>query len=267
MGSRWKACPSRRAPKSQTVTTAVYTDREGKYFFPPLTPPQKDGQYKVWAQAVGFELNQTETRLSAGKTVEQNLVLKPLKDISTQLSGSEWMASLPENTADDRRMKRVIGANCLNCHQSSFFCKIALIQRLDCRREFYGERMATAHRIPGARMDFFRDIEKEIVGYLARVRGPNSAPIDFKPRPRATGEATQIVVTEYDVSPGHLPGYSVVGNGTDWSLGTPSRTESAATHDFVWDPRGYVWFPDNVTPGRTIGNWIPRPEKSPITKI
>jgi streptogramin lyase len=82
--------------------------------------------------------------------------------------------------------------------------------------------------------------------------------LDYKVRPRPTGESAQIVVTEYDISPGHLPGYLVAGNGTDWSLGIPSRVESSVTHDLAWDPRGYAWITDNVTPGRTISKLDPK---------
>ena len=35
----------------KTYTTTVFTDEAGKYFFPPLA----EGNYRIWAQAVGFE--------------------------------------------------------------------------------------------------------------------------------------------------------------------------------------------------------------------
>src|ERR1700675_1924782 len=38
--------------KGSTVTTTVYSNRAGEYYFPPLS----DGRYRIWAQAVGFEL-------------------------------------------------------------------------------------------------------------------------------------------------------------------------------------------------------------------
>ena len=34
-----------------TITTSVYTDQNGDYFFPAMA----DGKYQVWAQALGFE--------------------------------------------------------------------------------------------------------------------------------------------------------------------------------------------------------------------
>src|SRR5882672_5218893 len=37
--------------EGSTITTSVYTDAAGNYFFPPLPA----GKYRVWAQALGFE--------------------------------------------------------------------------------------------------------------------------------------------------------------------------------------------------------------------
>src|SRR6516165_9093900 len=37
--------------EGSTITTSVYTDQNGDYFFPPLA----DGKYRVWAQALGFQ--------------------------------------------------------------------------------------------------------------------------------------------------------------------------------------------------------------------
>src|SRR6195256_6484295 len=48
----------------ETFTTTVYTDQSGRYFFPPMN----SGQYKVWAQAVGFETATNEIGIAgAGK--------------------------------------------------------------------------------------------------------------------------------------------------------------------------------------------------------
>ena len=80
---------------------------------------------------------------------------------------------------------------------------------------------------------------EEIIGYLSRVRGPDST-LTFKPLPRVTGESTEVVITEYDISPGHVPGYVVSQNGRDWSRGTPSRVESSSAHDAVVDSQGFT---------------------------
>ena len=43
---------------NKTYTTTVYTDEDGKYFFPPL----EQGSYQAWAQAVGFERGSAEVK-------------------------------------------------------------------------------------------------------------------------------------------------------------------------------------------------------------
>src|SRR6266852_6157561 len=44
-----------------TITTSVYTDQNGDYFFPTLA----DGKYNVWAQALGFETSKGQVELTA----------------------------------------------------------------------------------------------------------------------------------------------------------------------------------------------------------
>ena len=45
------ACAEKAKEDGKTITTSVFTDEEGRYYFPPLAK----GHYHVWAQAVGFE--------------------------------------------------------------------------------------------------------------------------------------------------------------------------------------------------------------------
>src|SRR5215472_8038928 len=44
-----------------TITTSVYTDQNGEYFFPPMA----DGKYQVWAQALGFLTAKSAVDLTA----------------------------------------------------------------------------------------------------------------------------------------------------------------------------------------------------------
>src|SRR5215467_7635708 len=57
-----------------TISTHVYTDETGNYYFPPLPT----GKYRVWAQALSFEIAKGEVDLSATK--RQDLALKPITD-------------------------------------------------------------------------------------------------------------------------------------------------------------------------------------------
>src|SRR5258707_3382906 len=49
--------------ESSTITTSVYTDQNGDYFFPPMA----EGKYQVWAQALGFHTTKDAVDLSAVK--------------------------------------------------------------------------------------------------------------------------------------------------------------------------------------------------------
>src|SRR5438270_4208651 len=76
-----------------TITTSVYTDDTGNYYFPPLPA----GKYQVWAQALSFETAKGEVDLTATK--RENLVLKPMTDqekIIRQLPGELLVDALPD---------------------------------------------------------------------------------------------------------------------------------------------------------------------------
>src|SRR5262249_1158375 len=49
--------------EGSTVTTSVYTDAAGNYYFPPL----QEGKYRVWAQALGFERSTGNVDLTAAR--------------------------------------------------------------------------------------------------------------------------------------------------------------------------------------------------------
>src|SRR6516225_2861201 len=57
-----------------TISTHVYTDESGNYYFPPLPA----GKYQVWAQALSFEPAKAAVDLSGTK--HQNLALAPITD-------------------------------------------------------------------------------------------------------------------------------------------------------------------------------------------
>src|SRR5258707_10213409 len=58
--------------EGSTITTSVYTDASGVYVFPPLPA----GKYRVWAQALGFEMIKNAVDLTAAK--RQNFALQEI---------------------------------------------------------------------------------------------------------------------------------------------------------------------------------------------
>jgi streptogramin lyase len=240
---------------NNTFTTTVYTDDSGKYFFPAMPA----GEYRMWAQAVGFETFKTNATIASGSKKQVDMKLATLADFHKQLSGTEWAESLPEDTPDDRRMKTVFINNCSGCHQVSFL----LQNRFDAAG--WGavitlmEKMQSIGYAPAdiAPNGVIHSYKPELAAFLGRVRGPSNGLLNWRLLPRPTGESAKIVITEYDLSRPDMPGWTMEHNGTDWSEGTPSRWDGRAAHDVAIDKGGFVWFADDATPGRTLAKLDP----------
>ena len=65
--------------EGSTITTTVFTDETGAYYFPPL----EAGKYKVWAQALSFETAKSDVDLAAKKS--QDFVLTSITDFETRV--------------------------------------------------------------------------------------------------------------------------------------------------------------------------------------
>src|SRR6476646_58281 len=103
--------------EGSVITTTVYTDEQGAYYFPPLPA----GKYKVWAQAVSFETAKGDVDLSAAR--KQNFTLAAIADWQKQvrqLPGDVIYASLPGENEHDARMKTLVKNNCTGCHTLSY---------------------------------------------------------------------------------------------------------------------------------------------------
>ncbi len=229
-----------------TITTSVYTDKDGNYYFPPLPA----GKYNVWAQTLGYEMNKVAVDLSANK--RQNVALKELTDYEAkwkQLPGELVWDSLPADNAEDVHMKTLIHNNCNGCHTPSF--------PLQFRFDQQGwSRIIDLMKVIGAGLPTDRPAnqiiqmnQQRIAAYLAKVRGPNSQ-IKIAERPRPSGEAARVVWTLYDVprvqgaGAGALPVSAADNDGTNWAMGTPSKG-GLIIHDDEQDFDGNIWFTSN----------------------
>ena len=231
----------------RTVTTTVFTDDQGNYYFPPLQP----GKYQVWAQADTFETAHGDAELSTSS--HQDFVMKPLKDFERQLTGDQLLASLPEETPEDRRLKRIFRNNCTSCHQPNYilqnrFDADGWVAIMNAMRDFTVTGNYNGEDAPVSPMiEYFK---KDLAGYLAKVRGPGPTAMKFKVRPRPTGDAARVVFTEYEVPLDPGSGFDTkypTNNGSDWSLGTPSALNgSHGVHDAQADFNGNIWYSNNV---------------------
>ena len=238
--------------QGQSITTTVFSDENGVYYFPALP----SGPYDVWAQADTFETVHGNVNLSS--TEHQDFVLNPLKDFERQLTGDQILSSLPDQTPEDKKLKRVVRNSCTSCHQPNYILQnrfdadgwtsiMDLMKRVNVGGGYQGPTSE-----PAPAIDYF---EKELAPYLAKVRGPGPTALKFKVRPRPTGDVARVVFTEYDVPviEETTPGFNYVSNnGSDWSLGTPSSLNGAhGVHDAQADLNGNIWFSYNV-PNRIV---------------
>lgn len=234
------------------ITTTVFTDQSGRYFFPEM----QDGKYRVWAQAIAYAPARGEVELAADKA--QDFTMQPTTDFVRQLPGDELLAALPEATADDARMKTFIRKTCTGCHTAAFPLQhrfdeagwnsiLELMKRVNVLGVYKGE-----HEPPNASIDSH---QAELARYLARARGPGETSMNFNLRTRPTGEAARAVFREYDVplDPDlKLPGTFYENDGADWSKGTPSGMFGGyGVHDAEADLDGNIYF-THSWPSRTI---------------
>jgi len=227
----------------KTIATTVFTDPSGAYVFPALP----EGQYVVWAQAIGFETAKNEIALGAVKRL--NFALTPIKDAERQIEqmpGDLILAGLPGNTPDELRMKQIFRNNCTSCHTPSYTLQHrfneagwnAIINTMKSIN-VYGIYNPRAPINPV--LDFHQD---ELARYLAKARGPDESEFRITTRPRPSGEAARVVFREYDIplNPDQdLPAKTAPNNGSDWTMGTPTRIGSLP-HDAAADLDGNLWF-------------------------
>jgi streptogramin lyase/mono/diheme cytochrome c family protein len=235
--------------EGSSITTSVYTDESGNYYFPPLPA----GKYQVWAQALGFETAKGAADLSA--TAHQNFTLKPITDAEArikQLPSELLVAALPEDTADDARIKKVFTNQCTGCHTPGYplqfkFDEAGWNKIINLMKVIPGTGVYPgAGAKPNGIIDYN---QKELAAYLARARGPGESSMKFTPRPRPTGEAARVVWTTYEVplNPDAGIGTQVKYNpndGSDWSLGTTSKL-GELPHDGGMGLDGNLYFTSN----------------------
>src|SRR3984893_9983154 len=100
-----------------TITTSVYTDQNGDYFFPPLA----EGKYHVWAQALSFQSAKGGVDLSAAK--HEDFKLAPITDPEEpyrQLPPEMMVAALPDATPEDANIKKIFTNECTGCHTPGY---------------------------------------------------------------------------------------------------------------------------------------------------
>ena len=218
------------------IRTTVYTDAAGRFEFPKM----QAGSYTLRiATPVPFKPYRRDSVLIDGGTKLEDIVLERVAnsdnlpaspELEAQLSGAELLWNLP-GTAEE---KATLQKNCSGCHSWQQIFRSRYDQHgwsliVDRMMHFTGTAIAVRNRA-------MSDPDPEaalLIKWLSRIRGPNAqdAPLRVFPRPR--GQATRVVVTEYE-----LP------------------RQLLMLHDAALDAQGNVWYTSHKT--RYVGKMDPK---------
>jgi virginiamycin B lyase len=206
-----------------TVTVTVVSGQRGRFAFP--ATKLEPGRYAIRIRAVGYELDGPKAvEIPAEKTATADVKLRKARNIASQLTDAEWLASIP---GTENQKKQLLG--CTNCHTLE-----RTLRSTHDAEEFIGvlERMASyANQSfplhPQIRVSAPNLVRRfgagtdDLAQYLASINlssGP-TWPYPLKTLPRPSGPSTNVVMTEYDL---------------------PRKT--IEPHDVVVDAEGIVWF-------------------------
>ena len=205
------------------VSVSVVTDAQGRYSFP--ADRVEPGQYSLTIRAVGYDLgSKTTADVAAETTATVDLKLAKTRRLPSQLTNAEWMASLPGTEEQKSPL-----LNCVGCHT---------LERIVRSSHDADEWTQVVHRMmgyaavsqpikPQRLMDPARagtpEQYRRFAEYLATINLSAVPTWEYplKASPRPKGQATRVIITEYDL---------------------PRPTTEP--HDVVVDAQGMVWYTD-----------------------
>lgn len=203
------------------ITVTVVSDKTGRYSFPAsrLGP----GEYRLSIRATGYESAEPDMTMRVGSSREEcDIKLKPTKDLADQLSSAEWLMSVP-GTPEQKDLLY----GCISCHTATPILKSTYNAEgwLETLTRMRGWQPASDFTHPRA-LPYTpgpRPADKDFGKYLASINLSSKPKWDFefKTLPRPTGQATRVIVTEYDLT-----------------------RQDAEPHDAVVDKQGMVWYDD-----------------------
>ena len=218
--------------EGKTISVTVVTGHEGRYSFP--AGRLGAGKFNIDIRAVGYDLaGPVSVEVISGATARADLKLVKTKDLVSQLTSSEWLESVPGTEAQKNQLFR-----CAACHslepivQSTY--DEAGWETTFARMRSYSEQAVLEHPIS---LPYKVAVQPDpaFAKYLTTINLSSTSEWKYKlkTRPRPTGRATRVIVTEYDLpDSGRLP------------------------HDADLDDNGMVWYNDFREP--LIGRLDPR---------
>jgi virginiamycin B lyase len=211
-----------------TITVTVVSDAQGGYRFP--VDRLQPGTYALRIRAVGYDLDaprNVEVNGSGATTVD--LQLTPARDLASQLSNSEWLASFPGTDAEKASIRA-----CAHCHTLERVARsrydVDAMTRVIERMSTYPQLSFPfkVQKLVAARIGSGEDpLERRQAGWQRQAQYLSAVNLSkgdrwsyaFKTHSRPTGRATRVIYTEYDL---------------------PQRTRQP--HDVIVDSHGLAWY-------------------------
>ncbi len=237
---------AKTAGSNKTVT--VVTDAKGRYSFP--ASRLEPGKYTITIRAAGYDLADTVTPEVSGKAAATaDLKLVKTKDLASQLSNGEWLASAPGNMQQKRPLLSCVGCHTLDKimrskHDADGF--VHTIQRMGTYAN-QSTFIRPQKRLTGRDTDLVGEertkLQRAQAEYFASINQSTSGdkwPYELKTFPRPKGQGTRVIITE-------------------WDLPRPT----IQPHDVIVDSKGMVWYCDFGD--QKIGKFDPKTGK--LTEI
>ena len=202
-----------------TITTTVVSDTTGHYAFPDgrLAP----GHYALKIRAFGYDLDGPKAaNVPATGNATADVKLVPAKDLAAQMTNAEWLVSAP---ADDLMKKNTYG--CGTCHTLERVFRSTYTQdqfQKDIFPRMVGYSSQSFPNLIQVRKQVSRmAAASPLAAFFASINLSQNKTwnFPFKGLERPKGDATHVIITEYD-----LPRISM------------------QPHDVVVDEQGTVWF-------------------------
>jgi len=199
------------------------SDTQGKYSFP--RTHLEPGKYGLTIRAVGYDLiGPGSVEITAAKTASADLKLDKTNNLAAQLSSLEWAMSI-SGTPEQKDKLIYQTVSCAYCHTLERVMRskhtadefVALITRMqtyytdgsavstDQRgrgQKGMPDQVAAAEQNPIWGREPLGVPKKELAEYLATVNlsgGRTTWPFELKTLPRPKGNATRVIITQYDM--------------------------------------------------------------------
>src|SRR6202047_2607402 len=180
-------------PAGGNVTVTVISDDQGRYAFPPTK--LESGKYTMAVRAAGYELpGQAAAEIESNKTAHADIKLVKTKDLASQLTGAEWMMSVPGN----EKQKRAL-FHCNQCHSldvvvESTYDAEGWLTALPRMQNYWGSGSTFTHPLPPPHQPKEYPVDPELAKYLSSINlgGRRTTwTYDLKAFPRPRGADTK----------------------------------------------------------------------------